>query len=57
MVGDHPHVDIIGGKQAGMQTILVETGIYKKGDKDTQGADHVVSDVLEAVRKIISLHD
>ena len=28
MVGDYPLIDIQGGKQAGMSTVLVESGIY-----------------------------
>ena len=28
MVGDYPLIDIKGGKQAGMSTVLVESGMY-----------------------------
>mmetsp|Transcript_41813 Transcript_41813/g.63900 ORF Transcript_41813/g.63900 Transcript_41813/m.63900 type:complete len:87 (+) Transcript_41813:905-1165(+) len=32
MVGDYPEIDIAGGKQEGMETILVESGIFDQSN-------------------------
>jgi ribonucleotide monophosphatase NagD (HAD superfamily) len=32
MVGDYPEIDIAGGKHAGMETVLVESGMYDPED-------------------------
>ena len=32
MVGDYPLIDIMGAKQCGMETVLVECGIYNPLD-------------------------
>ena len=34
MVGDYPQIDIQGGKQANMETVLVESGMYNKNDPE-----------------------
>jgi HAD superfamily hydrolase (TIGR01549 family) len=52
MVGDHPGKDIDGGRAAGLRTVWVN----RKSPPDHEhGADHVVTDVLQAI-EIIERH-
>ncbi|MEU8272121.1 HAD family hydrolase [Sphaerisporangium sp. NPDC049002] len=46
MVGDHLVADIGGGRAAGLRTIWIDRGTWSSDD---HGADHVVSDVIEAM--------
>ena len=59
MIGDNPDVDIKGGKDNGIYTILVDTGVYNKHSKNVNHhqPDHNVADVKEAVEMIIKLHN
>mmetsp|Transcript_13188 Transcript_13188/g.24454 ORF Transcript_13188/g.24454 Transcript_13188/m.24454 type:complete len:342 (+) Transcript_13188:196-1221(+) len=53
MIGDNPAADIEGANKAGgaWRSVLLESGIYKDGD-DTNGAHHVLPDVLTAIEAI-----
>ncbi len=51
MVGDNPASDIVGANQAGWQSILVKTGVWK-GEPD-HSAKYVFDDVLEAVKFVL----
>jgi ribonucleotide monophosphatase NagD (HAD superfamily) len=62
MVGDYPQIDIKGGKTNGMQTALVESGIFNSKDTDNieryhkeylYYADHIVPNILNAVDVIL----
>ncbi len=56
-VGDNPLSDICGANSAGpnWRSILVRTGIFQgEGNDDINPADHVVTDVEEAVDLILS---
>lgn len=46
MIGDNLIADIAGGRAAGLRTILIDRGTRPD---DEHGADHVVSDVIEAM--------
>ncbi|MEV8636989.1 HAD family hydrolase [Streptosporangium sp. NPDC051023] len=46
MVGDHLTKDIAGGRAAGLRTIWVDRGAHPD---DANQADHVVTDVIEAI--------
>ena len=65
MVGDYPKIDLVGGKKAGMSTVLVETGIYDPSnpqDVETRhlpfmaSVDHTVAHIEAAVDLIIERH-
>ena len=58
MVGDSPKVDIAGGKLNGMNTVLVESGLYNEKNKFDHFefldfADHIVPDIESAVNIIL----
>ena len=58
MVGDYPEIDIAGGKQNGMETVLVESGVYDKNEIDIHQeymkyADHIVPNIMDAVDLIL----
>lgn len=63
MIGDNPKSDIAGGRQSGMRTILVKTGVFdaensktsKDGNDIENPADYVVEDFDEAVSLIYKL--
>ncbi|WP_084195131.1 HAD family hydrolase [Streptosporangium amethystogenes] len=46
MVGDHPVADISGGQAAGLRTVWIDRGMWPDHE---YGADHVVTDVLQAM--------
>lgn len=45
MVGDNMETDIVFGRQSGMRTVLVETGVHAEGDvlRYDVGPDYVLS--------------
>lgn len=59
MIGDNPESDIHGALRAdkvsrlNWRSVLVETGVYKKGSKPAYAPTHIVGDVWDAVRKVI----
>ena len=58
MIGDNPASDILGGRECGLKTILVDTGVYTGlTNSILHPADHHVSDVKKAVELIIQLHN
>ncbi|MFO0515271.1 MAG: HAD hydrolase-like protein, partial [bacterium] len=58
MVGDNPEVDIQGGKNAGIKTILLKTGVHNKPENSTEyAADYFVDDVSKAVDLILKNHN
>jgi len=57
MIGDNPKSDIAGGNAAGMNTVLVRTGVFEsaaKNDKE-HPATHVVQDFEAAIKLIYKL--
>ena len=63
MVGDSPMIDMHGGKNANMKTILVESGMYNPNDpkfskihheKYMPSVDHIVKNVEAAVDLVIA---
>ena len=40
MVGDYPLIDIKGGKDSNMETVLVESGMYNKNDPEQVERQH-----------------
>ncbi|MEW3851985.1 HAD hydrolase-like protein, partial [Pseudomonas aeruginosa] len=57
MIGDNPEVDIQGGKNAGMKTILLKTGVHSGSENSTEyRADYFVDDVTKAVDLILKNH-
>ena len=63
MVGDYPLIDIKGGKDSNMETVLVESGMYNRNDPEQVArqhqqylkyADHIVGHVKDAVDVILS---
>ncbi|MER7209867.1 HAD family hydrolase [Streptosporangium sp. NPDC000239] len=46
MIGDHPVKDIGGGQAAGLRTVWINRGDWRDQE---HGADHVVTDVLQAM--------
>ena len=62
MVGDSPKIDIAGGKLNGMNTVLVESGLYNENNKFEHFeyldfADHIVPDIEAAVDTILREND
>ena len=55
MVGDNQHSDILGGRQPGWKSILVQSGLYKRGDPFDVQPDYCVAGVEEAVQLIREL--
>ena len=58
MVGDYPEIDIKGGKQNGMSTVLVESGLYNKENSSSHSeflryADFIVPNIKDAVELIL----
>jgi len=52
LIGDDGFSDIKGGKQLGMETILIRTGVYKKGDEEKY-KPNIILDNLEEIKKLI----
>ena len=50
VIGDDGFSDIAGGKEAGMETILVRTGIYKSGDEEKSRPHRTVNNLLEIIK-------
>lgn len=59
MIGDNPMGDIVGSNQAGWRSILVQSGIYQKQQKDSLKGDEIpdyeVANMEEAVKLIMDL--
>jgi len=51
-IGDDVLTDIEGGKKIGMETILVRTGKYKKGDEEKYKPDKVINNLEEIINII-----
>lgn len=51
-IGDDGLTDIVGGKEMGMETILVKTGKYKEGDEERYKPTEVVNNLEEIMRAI-----
>ncbi len=47
MIGDNPHADILGGKNAGMKTILVHRAFDKNADYCCENLSQVLSVLME----------
>ncbi len=52
-VGDEPHADVVGPRNAGMQTVWMNRGVYA-WPLDLPPADHVVADLDELVALLTS---
>ena len=52
LIGDDGFSDIQGGKQLGMETILVKTGVYKEGDEEKYTPNIVVNNLEEIIELI-----
>ena len=52
VIGDDGFSDIIGGKEAGMKTILVKTGIYQNGDEEKYQPNKTVNNPMEIIKEI-----
>jgi HAD superfamily hydrolase (TIGR01458 family) len=49
-IGDDVLTDISGGKELGIETMLVKTGKYKNGDENIGRPDNVIGDIREAIK-------
>jgi HAD superfamily hydrolase (TIGR01458 family) len=47
IIGDDGSSDIAGGKNLGMKTVLVKTGVYKDGDEQKYKADITINSLAE----------
>ena len=56
MIGDNPAGDILGANQCGLESILVQSGIYRKGDPLPEGQKpiHEVADMHAAFDLILN---
>jgi HAD superfamily hydrolase (TIGR01450 family) len=54
IIGDDGFSDIAGGKDLGMRTILVKTGIYKEGDEQKYKPDLTINSLAE-IEKILEM--
>jgi HAD superfamily hydrolase (TIGR01456 family) len=55
MIGDNQHSDILGGKQPGWKSVLVQSGLYRAGDPFEVEPDYCVAGVEEAVKLICEI--
>ena len=55
MIGDRLNTDIQGAASAGMQTILVLTGVSKREDVDSSPVkpDYIFKDIQELRKKLL----
>jgi HAD superfamily hydrolase (TIGR01549 family) len=51
IIGDDGLTDIKGGKEMGMETILVKTGKYKNGDEEIYKPNKIVNNLLEIIEE------
>ncbi len=49
IIGDDCRTDILGAKKAGLNTILIRSGKYRKGDEEFSDPDMVVDDLMEII--------
>jgi HAD superfamily hydrolase (TIGR01450 family) len=54
IIGDDGYSDIEGGKQLGMKTVLVKTGIYKDGDEEKYKPNYSINNLKE-IDKVINI--
>ena len=52
LIGDDGFSDIQGGKQLGMETILVKTGVYKEGDEEKYKPNLVINKLDEIIKLV-----
>jgi ribonucleotide monophosphatase NagD (HAD superfamily) len=52
IIGDDGFSDITGGKNLGMKTVLVKTGVYRDGDEQKYKADITINSLAE-IEKIL----
>ena len=48
-IGDDGLTDIIGGKEMGLETILVKTGKYKSGDEEIYKPNKIINNIQEII--------
>ena len=48
-IGDDGLTDIIGGKEMGLETILIKTGKYKDGDEKIYEPNSIINNLLELI--------